>query len=343
MANQKIKLLPLTKIMIIILPIGLLVILWLYVFDPEKSTEGKKFINKKSVFIPEKKTSTDTINSKSILYNKEKEKMQNLEYKQKKDKLCVNDILELTEKRKANEQSERDILREKLYGEVTQESSSRENKGQVEKKHSVSNKNKIIVEDKNYKSASQKNISSKENEEIKPNEKVEKKQEVVTYGFGVYNSSIVGEGTNENNSNYLLAFLEKNIELKDGAEPVFVLKNAGIIGGIKLDKMAVLYGIAKFEGNRWNIYINRILNTDGNYLNINLVGYNKNMQKGIFYEGRADKALNESVNETMATTTDAVVGNGTGRILRSGTKALQMKPSLPLDQGYVMYFKEDKR
>jgi hypothetical protein len=109
-----------------------------------------------------------------------------------------------------------------------------------------------------------------------------------------------------------------------------------------LEKMAVLYGIAKFEGNRWNIYINRALNTDGNYYNINLVGYNKNMQKGIFYEGRADKALNESVNGTMETTTDVIVGNGVGRILRSGAKALEMKPELPLDQGYVMYFKEEK-
>jgi len=338
MEKGKYRLSTATKIMISLIPAGLLVILWLNVFSPEKKQPARE-TSTKSVYIPQKKVYTDTIESKSALYDQEKALYESMEVQKRRDNLSISDIIEITEKRKASEQSERDKLREKLYGQLSLDNKEQEKTETLTKAATPDIKPRVTRE------------KAHSNVEIIDNKaRAEKKastenaaapvQEDVGYGLGVYNSA--SESTAKNNADYLTAFLENNIELRQGSEPVFVLKSPGTAGGIKLNKMAILYGIARFESNRWNIYINRALNTDGKYYNVSLVGYNKNMQKGIYYQGRMDNAVNESVNETMETATDVVSEDGVRRILRSGARALELKPQLPLNQGYVMYFKETK-
>ena len=61
----------------------------------------------------------------------------------------VNDIIEITEKRSATEKSEREQLREKLYGEVTDENNSKESRVVEKPKYVPVKKNQNTVREKN--------------------------------------------------------------------------------------------------------------------------------------------------------------------------------------------------
>lgn len=167
-------------------------------------------------------------------------------------------------------------------------------------------------------------------------------------GFGVYQGKNVNSNTNkEENKAFIPAFLDEGKKIKDGSEVVFILQKGSTINGIYFEKMSIMYGMASFNGNRIQIIINTIQDKKGGKHQVSLVGYNENYQKGIYYEDKLDKAVDQS-KSSVASQTGSQIGQATGgrsgnlisSTINAGSRLLtRERGEISIAQGYKMFFK----
>lgn len=167
-------------------------------------------------------------------------------------------------------------------------------------------------------------------------------------GFGVYQGKTVNTSSiKSENNEFIPAFLDEGKKIKEGSEVVFILEKSSNINGKYFEKMSIMYGMASFNGNRIQIIINTIQDKKGGKHQVSLMGYNENYQKGIYYEDKLDKAVDQSKSR-VASHTGSQIGQATGgrsgnlisSSINAGSRLLtRERGEISIAQGYKMYFK----
>lgn len=121
-----------------------------------------------------------------------------------------------------------------------------------------------------------------------------------------------------------------------------------VIGGKKVLKNSLLYGIATYNNNRVKIVITRIKTTTGD-LAVACSVYDNDYIEGIFFKNAYDKAVDKSTEDVGGAVGDQVGGVvGTGiKVVNDASKnvgqAIKNDRKLNVQEGYILYIKEIKR
>ncbi len=174
------------------------------------------------------------------------------------------------------------------------------------------------------------------------------------YSFGVYkNPSATVKSSGDASSavqqnDYIPAILENSQNIKPGTEVIFLLQQDSYISGQDYEKMAIMYGIASFNGGRMDITINTIQDKTGQKHPVNLIGYNENYQKGVYYSD-ADANIKQGKSNVFSSTANGVAttligGGAAGSVVNGVVQTTQgslnnSKAEVDVSQGYKMYFK----
>jgi len=174
------------------------------------------------------------------------------------------------------------------------------------------------------------------------------------YSFGVYKNPAATTVKSSSDAvvqqnDYIPAILENSQNIKPGTEVIFLLQQDSYISGQNYEKMSIMYGIASFNGGRMDITINTIQDKTGQKHPVNLIGYNENYQKGVYYSD-ADATMKQGKSNVFSSTANGVVAttlNGSGAggavvngVVQTAQGALNTsKAEVDISQGYKMYFK----
>lgn len=185
------------------------------------------------------------------------------------------------------------------------------------------------------------------------NEKATPQQEYSSLGVSVASkkgNAVDGKSTGSSEG-YIPAYLDEDIEITDKARPVFILNKDCIINGISLKKNAILYGNVRNSNSYFDIAIHNIKNVDGNnYEFDNVVVFNEKYTRGIVGEGRINKALKESGDQSANEASSSLGYNSSGNTGTSLTEqginttvnaiTRSRVPAIRLVHGYKIYVKQ---
>jgi hypothetical protein len=165
------------------------------------------------------------------------------------------------------------------------------------------------------------------------------------YSFGVYKAKGGSSSTTSNNNaenGYIQALLDKSMKIRQGSEVIFIMQQNTTINGTYFEKMSIMYGIAKFAGNRVDIIINMIQDRKGVKHPVTLYGFNENYQKGIFYTDRVEATANQAKQQVAGAATNAVLGSTTaGQVAGTASNLLNRdNQEINVSGGYKMFFKQ---
>ena len=172
------------------------------------------------------------------------------------------------------------------------------------------------------------------------------------YSFGVYRNPSATVRSNSDaaaiqQNDFIPAILENSQKIKSGSEVVFLLQNDSYINGLDYEKLSVMYGIASFSGGRMDITINTIQDKTGQKHPVNLIGYNENYQKGVYYSD-ADANMKQGKSNVVSSTANGVAnsltsgasGDVVNGVVQTAVSALSnSKAEVNVSEGYKMYFK----
>lgn len=300
--------------MLFILIIPSLALLMLALYLKTKNNTNQTVLNDSinETPLPEVKLASDTIESKSTIYEMENNRYSDQIKEDEKKKQDLDDLLGMVESKEKQQNTPEPVV--------------------VQPTQTVKKTTK--------KTSTTKTVT--QNTSKTPVDEQPKTENENNYGFGVYvakDKKTSSSSQSAATGSYIPAFLEEATTIKNNSQLVFILKQDATINGMKFKKMSTLFGKAKFNYEYVDIRINSIQNAaDGQTYPVNLIGFNEKYQRGIFYEGKLDKAASEITDETLEGAAGNTPGGLAGGVARGTVRALRGDEKVNLYEGYKMFF-----
>jgi len=328
-------------LMIIILPIaGLFLIYFMFFFQKtDKVNSGAYDERGSALLIPDSK-SDSAEKLKSQAYDSLKEEKR-------------------AESQKSSSVSEADFFGLVDIDADKNTSSAQNDEKQPEKKTDPNLKEKVrVVYLNNNASSNEKNRLAKQTEEISAKQTAT--SEYDGGSMGIYQSKqTFSNSTSDNtqtptNKEYFPAYFEADTKIKANSSVVLILSKDANIEGKLYKKNSTLFGKVSDGGDYFDLKIHNIRGVDGKNTHVALVVYNENYSRGIINEGKVDKALKESGNETANQASSDVqssishtateegirlAAQGVNNTINALTRSRQ--PEVNLYQGYKVYIKSE--
>jgi hypothetical protein len=164
--------------------------------------------------------------------------------------------------------------------------------------------------------------------------------------LGVYQAQARVVQQQQNEKEFIPAFLEKDQKVEHNSPVVFLLEKDIVIKGIFFRRHSIMYGQGISDGNRIQIQVTRIKNyADGQTHNIRLAGFDENYVQGIA-PAAASRSTQRAAGDVAAETANAVGSvTGLGRVVGTGVRREGQDRARTLEvslaQGYRMQFVEN--